>query len=216
MPPDDGEGWELDESGFWTWFPPDGPQPDRARQLREVQFSDVQGILDEAIEAILDAGGLPLLSGTARAEAMAEAKAALLRLPRSLLRALITHRAKITVEPVRYFTSSSVFLTGDRAAGLTRDRKAKVAGGCGDVARIVLHETGHLIDHCHRPLISAGPQWRQIWETERDAGRVEAFGNQRLFPSEFWAESFAQYFGGTRASLAPAVQRFMASLPSTP
>jgi hypothetical protein len=209
MPPDDDIGWELVDVG-WVWLPSDTPQPDRARQL-----ADIQATLDEVIRDILNSGQLPFLSGTARAEAMEEAKAALMLLPRSILRKLIKGRATITVEPVRYFTSNSIYLTGDTAIGLTSvDRKAKVAGECGDVTRVVLHETGHLLDHCHRPQISAGPRWCQIWETERDAGRIETFGNAHLFPSEFWAESFAKYFGGNRAPLSPAVCRFVADLAS--
>ena len=184
----------------------------RQRQLRELQFANLQPTLDELIRDLLDAGQLPFLSGAARAEAMAEAKAALLLLPRPLLRALIKGRAKITVEPVRFFTSTSIYLTGDTAIGLTSiDRKAKIAGECGDVARVTLHETGHLLDQCHRPQISAGPQWRQIWESEVAAGRVETFGNEHLFPHEFFAASFSKFFGN-RAPLSAAVCNFMAEL----
>ncbi len=209
------EGWGLASDGRW-YFQQRPPELDRLRQFREMEFCGITATLDDFAEQVLNSGCLPFLSGTARAEAMTEAKAALQRLPRALLKAIVKAGGKVIVEPEPYLPTSSIF--GDdsgRAAGLTTDKSARVAGRCGDVGRVVLHETGHVIDNCRgRWAISRGREWRDVWSAEKAAGRVPSDGDYRLrlWPQEYFAECFAAYFGNDAAGLSPAVGQFMASL----
>ncbi len=209
------DGYGLASDGRW-YFQQRPPELDRLRQFREMQFDTITRTVGEVVDEWLAAGKLPFLSGLAAPSAMGEAKNALLLLPRSILRALITGRAEIAVEPEAYFRTSSIFSDDSgRAAGLANGRTARVAGDCGDVRQVVLHEAGHIVDALRsRFWLSHSPEWLGIWKGEKAAGRVPSDGDYRLriWAAEYFAECFSKHFGDSAAGLSPAVGQFMASL----
>ena len=189
------DGYGLGSDGKW-YFQQRPPELDRLRQFREMQFDTITRTVGEVVDEWLAAGKLPFLLGTARAEAMTETKAALQRLPRALLKAIVKAGGKVIVEPEPYLPTSSIF--GDdsgRAAGLTTDKSARVAGRCGDVGRVVLHETGHVIDNCRgRWAISRGRESAR--RLERGEGRRPRPERRRLSLATLAARVFCGVFRG--------------------
>ena len=153
----------------------EAPELDRLRQFREMQFDTITRTVGEVVDEWLAAGKLPFLSGLAAPSAMGEAKdARVLVAPAVHFARLITGRAEIAVEPEADFRTSSIFSDDSgRAAGLANGRTARVAGDCGDVRQVVLHEAGHIVDALRgRFWLSHSPEWLGIWKAEKAAGRV--------------------------------------------
>jgi hypothetical protein len=182
---------------------------DRYRTMRECIFADCVALVDGMADRLFADGEIPFLHGNSAS--MEVARLALQRLPNRLLKILWMNGCQITIEPVECLPSDSIYLdVGERAAaGLTNGKTARIAGKCPDLAMVVLHEAAHIFDGVID--ISRSPQWRNLWQSELQAGRVPELYRQRDFPAEFFAESFAAYWIGpsTRAPLTPQVRQFM-------
>jgi hypothetical protein len=101
-------------------------------------------------------------------------------------------------------------MPGDRAAGLCSGKTAMIASQSDGLEHTVLHETGHILDNLNGPRhISRTPEWENLWQQEQRAGHVPEFACQHVWPSEYFAESFAAFWTGNGATLSAAVRAFI-------
>lgn len=213
-------GCTLDEFGYVV--------PDMDAIMRDIEHSERCALVDSlkatvhaSIDSQLSRGELPILVAgqadgkTISTESMMVARVALLRLPRPILRSLVMAGCKITVDPVQVFRADSMYATCPEAVGVANagTKTARIAGEAPNLTSIIMHEVGHLVDSLHvRFAVSRSQGWIAIWEAEKAAGRVEFFADQRLWPHEFFAESFSRFYCGERWKLSPAVQGFIENL----
>ena len=92
-----------------------------------------------------------------------------------------------------YFPTSSIFSDDSgRAAGLANGRTARVAGDCGDVRQVVLHETGHVVDASAADLVVAFA--RMAWYLEGGESRGPRPERRRLSLADMGGRVFCGVF----------------------
>jgi hypothetical protein len=206
------DGWGIDAAGRMFHqvkpnhgAPPTNPyDPSRDPAARLQVVNAFKADIEEMATKIIGRGEIPFLRGEARPAAIAAARAALGRLPESLLKRLYLAGAQVTIEPAAVLDA-----WGAPANGIAVDGTARVAGDSAEVERTTLHEVGHIVDSLRgRHSVSESAEWRRLWETESAAGRVPAHDGQRTWPGEFFAECFAAYWLG-HAGLSPQVRGFI-------
>jgi len=132
-----------------------------------------------------------------RASQLVNARQALLRLPRTFLKAVLGSGRRIELVAGTDAGRHPDFHRRDKVRGVANGHKAAVAVDASDCEATVLHEFCHLLDDCHgRQTISHDPRWKATWQADIAAGRVEAFAEQDILSWEYLAESFARYWLG--------------------
>jgi hypothetical protein len=201
-------GWERTADGR-LWHPilqrhqpvPKG-EVDRSKRLRESLLSDIS----EFFDTLIDGGKIGL---TADDEGqLAAARIALTKIPAVIVKAIIRSGGRLHIAKA---TNINGYL------GLTRDRRATVAGDREGADATLLHELAHLAD-CVKGhyWLSYGEDFMRLWGKDWFAGTIPAGCGQQEDPREYFAESAASYWysEATRKRLPPAVQAYMQALPT--
>ncbi len=217
------DGWHYADGRIVYTVPPLPTRYDASRDPRRLRLKILAGDVDAMVDDILDGGEVPGISAAAvagqqqpRASQVLFAKQALRRLPRVFLKAVFSSGKRIELVSGVDAARHPDFHRKDKPRGIANERLAAVAADANDFQATVLHEFAHLLDNVlDRQAISHDPRWRSIWKAEVTAGRVECFADQRIFPFEYFAESFARYWlsDASRCKLSGEVQVFMAELP---
>jgi hypothetical protein len=150
----------------------------------------------------------PIGGRTPSADAVAKIHKAVLCIPDRFLRPWLAAGGRLDIVPGMDASVHPTFSNNGPAAGYCCIIFCVIAGDYVDASRTAIHEIGHAFDNLTN--VSKSPAWRRIWNYEKLCGRVPQWAGQRMYASEFFAESFALLWSGNSMMLENSVEDFIA------